>query len=112
MSTNTIRLAIAMACDVWWGGIPAPVRLQGNAHYVPDLDDWFAEGFNEFLDTVVKFFQGTSEFLEGCGDSRERQGWFLVKAFLWSSWQRCVMLVFWYIHDWHFLRTDFDAKRT
>jgi hypothetical protein len=92
-----------MACDVWWVGNKAVVQSSDQGIYVPDHDDWFAEGFNEFLNTLSELFHSASQFLDGCKDPKGRERWFLVKAFLYSSWQRCVMLVFWYMHNSDFL---------
>ena len=47
-----------------------------------------------FLDTVADLI-GTASKLSSSADSEPaKQGWFLVRAFLWTSWQRCNMIYF------------------
>ena len=47
-----------------------------------------------FLDTIADLMTTASELSSVANLQIEHQRWFLVRAFLWSSWQRCTMLYF------------------
>ncbi|CAG8956645.1 hypothetical protein HYFRA_00011956 [Hymenoscyphus fraxineus] len=72
VSTNVIRLVLAMLMDpkTWWGPI-----------------------FRGLVDTISELLQTASEDLF---ESENPEALFLVKSFLWSAWQRSMMLFFCY----------------
>ena len=59
------------------------------------------------VDTVADLI-GTASTLSSSADSEiARQRWFVVRVFLWTSWQRCAMIYFYGILE-HYLRVGFN----
>ncbi|KAI9771959.1 MAG: hypothetical protein M1839_002592 [Geoglossum umbratile] len=73
LSTNVIRLALLVvtAGETWWAGI-----------------------IREYTDTIAELLETSSELSAMAEGRANRQAWLVVRAFLWSSWQRSVMLFF------------------
>lgn len=47
-----------------------------------------------FLDTVADLISTASKLSSSADSELARQGWFVLRAFLWASWQRCTMIYF------------------
>lgn len=61
----------------------------------------------DFIDTIADLI-GTAGILSSSADSEfARQRWFVVQAFLWTSWQRCTMIYFYSILG-GYLRSGFS----
>jgi hypothetical protein len=49
-----------------------------------------------FLDTTMELLEMALELSQEARTRTDVQTWFVVRAFLWTSWQRCMMLLLWY----------------
>ena len=49
---------------------------------------------DDLINTTADLLSTASRLSLLASSERERRCWFLVRAFLWTSWQRCVMLYF------------------
>ena len=56
---------------------------------------------DEFIDTTADLLSTSSELCQSTASSDEKHSWFLVRAFLWTSWQRCSMMYFYTIVGSH-----------
>ncbi|KAA6411601.1 MAG: hypothetical protein FRX48_04881 [Lasallia pustulata] len=82
VSTNVIRVALAVVIP----GIGMTSR-----------------SYAGFLDTTAELLDAASRLSEKAESGLDRHRWFIVRAFLWASWQRSQMLHFasvmrWYLH--------------
>jgi hypothetical protein len=93
MSTNTVRMALAMSCDSFWGPERPPSRPGG--HYLRDLDDWHPDEFYRYVNTISELLEEVTCQLAVCNSQTGRESWFAIKSFLWVSWQRSTMLLLW-----------------
>ncbi len=64
--------------------------------------------FLQFSNLLASLLHTTCYIAE---QEHEKQGWHLVLVFLWSTWQRSVMLYLWYIVKTHLLE-GFDPDDT
>lgn len=86
-------MALAMLCEVFWG--PARPLIEEYPHTFRNLDDWCADDFEGYVNVVTELLEETTTQLGSCNVLEENKSWFKVKSFLWVSWQRCIMRVFW-----------------
>jgi hypothetical protein len=93
MSTNTVPMALAMSCDSFWGRDRPPSRPGG--HYLRDLDDWHPDEFYRYVNTISELLEEVTCQLAVCNSQTGRERLFAIKSFLWVSWQRSTMLLFW-----------------
>lgn len=62
-----------------------------------------------FVDTIADLL-GTASTLYSSADSETaKQGWVIVRAFLWTSWQRCTMMYFYSISE-SYLKSGFNDQ--
>lgn len=62
---------------------------------------------DKFVDTVADLISTSSELFSSAASDDERLKWFLVRAFLWTSWQRCSMIYLYTIVGSH-IRLGFN----
>ena len=55
----------------------------------------------KFIDTTANLISTSSDLCQSTSSIYEKQNWFLVRAFLWTSWQRCSMMYFYTIVGGH-----------
>ena len=56
---------------------------------------WIAVGkLSEFIDDIAMLMEHTTQRFSDAKNLSERHRWYLVRAFLWSSWQRSTMIYF------------------
>ena len=55
----------------------------------------------KFIDTTANLISTSSDLCQSTSSIYEKQNWFLVRAFLWTSWQRCSMMYFYTIVGSH-----------
>ena len=60
-----------------------------------------ATRLHHFIDTTANLISTSSELCQSTSSSDEKKNWFLVRAFLWTSWQRCSMMYFYTIVGSH-----------
>ena len=78
MSTNVVRMALLLA--------------QGR----PNVPSW--KNLRRLGNTTAELLEEVIELANAAINPSQREAWFVVQAFLWSSWQRVTMLFFWYVH--------------
>jgi hypothetical protein len=78
MSTNVVRMALLLA--------------QGR----PNVPSW--KNLRRLGNTTAELLEEVNELANAAINPSQREAWFVVQAFLWSSWQRVTMLFFWYVH--------------
>jgi len=81
-SSTTLCLALAVA------GITLPYQRT----YEPSISP-----FPALPDTLIELLDASSSFSASSRSPDEAQAWSMVQAFLWATWQRCSMLILWYI---------------
>ncbi len=62
---------------------------------------------NKLIDTTASLISTLSALCLSTSSSDEKYNWFLVRAFLWTSWQRCSMMYFYTIISSH-IRLGFN----
>lgn len=67
-----------------------------------------SHGFLQFINFLASLLHTVCRIAE---EELDNQGWQIVIAFLWSTWQRSVMLYLWCISRFHLLE-GFDADNT
>src|SRR5256885_1690228 len=72
LNTNIIRMALAWV--IYKGGI--------------------SDTFSDLTDVTAEQLEIASNLANECSSDAERNTWLLVRAFLWSSWQRSIMIYF------------------
>jgi hypothetical protein len=72
LNTNIIRVALAWV--IYGGGI--------------------SDTFSDLTDVTAEQLEIASSLANECSSDAERKTWLLVRAFLWSSWQRSLMIYF------------------
>ncbi|KAF8864012.1 hypothetical protein BDZ45DRAFT_614759 [Acephala macrosclerotiorum] len=103
LDTNTIRLALALSCDRFWGPERPRIRhsnTEGVAFH--PLDDWDSGGIQYYVDSIAEMLEQVTFRLAECINEEDRkaaQAWFTVHCFLWASLQRSIMLLFWHVLD-------------
>ena len=75
VSTHVIRLALQ-------------IILLGNKNY--------SDPFRDYVDTIAELLEGATKQLQVANGTKEEGSWLIVQAFLWTSWQRSMMLYYWY----------------
>lgn len=96
-STNTIRLALAVAADIFWGP-DLPVRRsepQTRQKVLVDASDWSPHFFEEYVASISQLLEEVTRREGECSKFSDRRHWFIVKSFLWTSFQRGVLLLQW-----------------
>lgn len=56
---------------------------------------WSTDQLRQYVDIIAELLETVSRITLEENGSGDKSHWFLVKAFLWTSWHRCVMLLFW-----------------
>jgi hypothetical protein len=96
-STNTIRMAIAVAADIFWGP-DLPVRRTERPlirQSLVDASDWQPDFFAEYISGISQLLEEVTRRGGECSSYSDKQQWFIVKTFLWTSFQRGVLLLQW-----------------
>ncbi|KAF8851732.1 hypothetical protein BDZ45DRAFT_140526 [Acephala macrosclerotiorum] len=101
-STNTVRLAIAIAADGYWGP-ELPLRPQSamfKENLVPvERNGWDSQPFQDYVTGISQLLEEVTRLQEECVAASDRRYWFIVKSFLWTSFQRGTLLLLWFILD-------------
>lgn len=87
VSANTIRSALLVAV---YGGTAC--------HMLSDL-----------VDTIADLLTVASTLSSSADSEFSKQRWFIVRAFLWTSWQRCSMIYLYCVLG-HYLKTGFNDE--
>ncbi|CZR52823.1 uncharacterized protein PAC_02700 [Phialocephala subalpina] len=99
-STNTIRLALAIAADGFWGP-ELPLRPKNSSQLdqlVPtDKNDWDSFSFQDYIAGISQLLEEVTQLQEESVVASDRHHWFIVKSFLWNSFQRGTLLLLWYV---------------
>jgi hypothetical protein len=77
VSENIVGMALIIARGV--GETPTPRNLR------------------RLIDTIGQLLEEAAQLSAQAKTQQDKCGWFIVRAFLWTSWQRATMLLFWYV---------------
>jgi hypothetical protein len=102
LSTNTIRLALSIAADIF-GGPELPLRrtvdrnpfIVGKHELRLKNHDWHDDQFGSYLHGTIELLEEVTRLQSTSGSAPEKKDWFIVKSFLWCSIQRGTQLVLW-----------------
>ncbi|KAI9733269.1 MAG: hypothetical protein M1834_003353 [Cirrosporium novae-zelandiae] len=75
------------------------MALQITANSLREMRNQYSEELFGFVDLTAELFQIGCEMASQENDIKHKHLWFVVCSFLWTSWQRSVMLFFWTVLD-------------
>lgn len=99
-----------------WGNLQVAAHLSTNAIRAALLSAQFPTNagmmLDKLVDTIARLLEVASHLSSKASSELDRQRWFIVRAFLWSSWQRCTMIYFSNILDRqiHIGFNDFEGE--
>ena len=96
INTNIVRMAlhIVQYCDI--------------DDYNMTTRGWHVDEARVLVDTTAELLKAATKLSDNSDRKAERQVWFIVKAFLWASWQRSMMLLYYFILGQH-LKLGYDS---
>ena len=68
-----------------------------------------AHMLTNFIDTIADLMTTATKSCSMATSTEDRQKWFIVRTFLWTSWQRCTMIYFYVVLGSH-LQIGFDDQ--
>jgi len=95
VDTNLLRIVLNF-CSVD-GDFRMPDQGLDRFPHLALEEVWSVDVLRKYVDTVAELLETVVSMSGLEYDPEKKKNWFLVKACLWTSWQRSVMVFFWYL---------------
>jgi hypothetical protein len=95
VDTNLLRIVLNF-CSVD-GDFRMPDQGLDRFPHLTLEEVWSVDVLRKYVDTVAELLEAVVSMSGLEYDPEKKKNWFLVKAYLWTSWQRSVMVFFWYL---------------